>query len=121
MVAPASMTASRTWHRKFRVGAGGVFGREFHVGAECPRIGGHSWTLEGLLARQAQLVVQVQIGSREERVQAGTPRRSAVERRVQCRDARRARAASRGAANVAGDGAHAFEVSARRQWGSRPR
>jgi hypothetical protein len=54
------------------VGAGGVFGREFHVGAErlgvpnrVPRL------LQAPLARDAQLVFQMNVGGCQKNVDAG--------------------------------------------------
>ena len=78
--------------QKINVGAAGVFGGKFHFRAALARVahvGGNGF--EGLFARQAQLVAQVQIGSCKKRVQARMRRAGdAVERRRQYRRAGRA-------------------------------
>ena len=56
--------------QKFRVGAGGVFGGEFDVVAECPRHADRVARLLRACSRNLQLVLQVKVGGGEKDVDA---------------------------------------------------
>src|SRR5712692_9279673 len=57
--------------KKFGIAAAGIFGGKLHFGdAPAPAAYHRGNSLEGLRARQIQLVAQVQIGSRQENMQA---------------------------------------------------
>ena len=65
------MTASTIAHRKLHVRSRGVFGRELHVvGVAARLLHGGDGARQALLARDVQLLREVQVGCRDERVDA---------------------------------------------------
>ena len=101
--------------KKIDFGAARVLGGKFDFRAMIARVAhviGDGF--QGLFARQAQLVMQVQIRRREKRVQPGMRRSGeSFERRVNVVAPRARQRRHRAAANFAANRAHAFQVSRR--------
>jgi hypothetical protein len=109
--------------QELEIAARGVLGRELDVrGVLAREADGFDRRLEALVARHAQLGLEVEVRGRDERVDAALGRRldgpgRALE--VGAVAARQAR--DHGTADLGGDGAHRLRIGRATQSGSRPR